>query len=236
MPSTPIYGLPFSEFTQQPGVTLHGGLPPSSPILAEEVEEELARIDSDVAGVSGDVTALETLFLSTGVQTIATIDTGQGTNTTEFVNIPQTFRNLVIDWTGVSDGATEIDSLALRFNGDATDAYVSRLSRNNADGTFQSTDGILDNFVFSVLRGGYVGTNPNRRSGGTVWIPDYSRAGVTKHVHGTSFARGQSGGTNVFNVIAGGTWTGTSAITAVRIWVSGQLWEVDPHITLIGIP
>lgn len=47
MPETPIYGLPFENpVGQQPGVTLHGGSPPSSPILAEAVEAELARIEA----------------------------------------------------------------------------------------------------------------------------------------------------------------------------------------------
>ena len=39
MPYTRIYGLPYEHpQTDQPGITLHGGDPPSSPILAEEVE------------------------------------------------------------------------------------------------------------------------------------------------------------------------------------------------------
>lgn len=232
MPATNIYGLPFEEPSEQPGITLHGGIPPSSEILAEEVEEELARVEGDVAGVAASVTALEAFFLATGAQQIDTIDTGLGTNTTEFTNIPQTFRDLVIFWMGRSDGAGEIDSLAIRFNSDDGNVYTSRLSRNTAAGAYTTSVG-----TFTVLRAGHVGTAPTRSSGGTVWIPGYSRTDSSKMAHGVSLSRGQSFGDNVFTSQAGGTWPGTSGINSVRIWVSGQLWQtVNPHITLIGIP
>lgn len=225
MPSTPTYSYPYPAPTDQPDV------PQDIRDLAEALDTETQRIDGDTADVASDVAALSTLFANTGAQTIATIDTGQGTNTTTFTAIPQTFRDLVIHWTGTSDGATELDSLALRFNDDSGDNYFSRLSRNEAVGTYTSSAG-----TFSVLRAGQVGTRANRRSGGTVWIPDYSTDGRTKTVHGISIGRGQSGGDNIFTTQAGGTWTGTSPITTIRIWVSGALWGVTPHITLVGYP
>lgn len=58
MPQTPIYGLEFEAPSDLPGRTLTGEN--SSPILAEQVETELDRIDGDVAAVQTDVNDLTT--------------------------------------------------------------------------------------------------------------------------------------------------------------------------------
>ena len=49
MPETPIYGLPVEVPADQPGVTLTGGPSGTENILAEAVEDELSRIDSDIS-------------------------------------------------------------------------------------------------------------------------------------------------------------------------------------------
>jgi hypothetical protein len=53
MPATPIYGLPFEHEDDQPGRTLTGE--GGSLVLAEQVEDELERIDNDVAGLQTEV-------------------------------------------------------------------------------------------------------------------------------------------------------------------------------------
>lgn len=229
---TDDYQLPYEDLTDPPGHSLHGGEFGSDPILAIEVDKHLGRIENNANTGIGDLQTqldlLQTQFETTGAQVIDYIDTGTGTNTTEFVNIPQNFKNLVILWNGVSDGAGQIDSLALRFNGDGGNNYISRQNRNTEADAFSSNSG-----TFSVLRTGYVGT---LRSAGVTWISDYSFSGVTKYAHGTGVAFGQGGGGNTFIWGAGGRWTATAAIQSVRIWVSSQLWAGNPRITLMGIP
>lgn len=198
--------------------------------LAEDVQGEIVRIDTDLLDLTGTtIPALEVTASSMVVLDV--IDTGGGGNSTEFVNIPQTYRDLIILWQGASDGTGEIDTLALRFNSDGGDNYHSRLTRNLAAGDFMSTDGASSSYTFSVLRAGYVGT---LRSAGVISIPSYRGSGQ-KYAHGTNIAVGDSAGTNIFAVTAGGRWTGTAAITSVRIWPSGQLWQGNPSLTLIGI-
>lgn len=46
MPQTPIYGLPFENPSDLPGHSVTGGPMGDQPILAEAVEDELARIDA----------------------------------------------------------------------------------------------------------------------------------------------------------------------------------------------
>lgn len=55
MPQTPVYGLPFEAPGDLPGHTLDGGPVGAEPILAEAVEAELSRIDSDVADLQAEV-------------------------------------------------------------------------------------------------------------------------------------------------------------------------------------
>jgi hypothetical protein len=223
------YGLIHEVPGDQPLISLTGGSSGTFPILAEQVNTELGRVDADIASALDDLADVETL--AANVQVLDTIDTGSGTNTTEFASIDQSYRDLMILWRGRSDGSGEIDSLALRFNGDdgATN-YTSRLSRNEAAGTYTSAQG-----AFSVLRAGHVGTHSTSPSAGTIWIPGYTST-IRKLAHGISNATGTSGGDNsAYTTQAGGYWTGTAAITTIRIWVSGQLWVGNPHITLLGI-
>lgn len=232
MPSTNIYGFPYENIGDQPGHTLHGGEFGTEPILAIEVEEELNRVEIErtaaTTQVAADLADLAALFDTTGAQTIDTIDTGNGTNTTEFTGIPQDFRVLAVFWEGVSDGGGEIDALAVRFNSDGGNNYVTVSNRNTAAGAFTSDVG-----TFSVARAGQVGTF---RSGGMFFVPAYNLSGASKMIYGNSSAVGQSLGANVFTAWAGGRWTGTAAVTSIRIWPSGQQWDGDPHLTLIGFP
>lgn len=222
MPEEPLYGLKFEDVNDPPGLSLRA----PGPILAEQVATELQRIDTNVSTLDGDFTALEAV-IGDRARTIATIESGLGTNTTEFTSIPQTFQDLMIIWYGGSDGTGEIDSLALRFNGDGGNNYISRLNRNTAAHAFSSEAG-----TFSVLRAGYVGTD---NGGGVVHIPHYASTIRLKFASGTSISRGDSGGDNMFCAQGGGRWNSSAAISAIRLWPSSQLWSITPHITLLGI-
>lgn len=59
MPTTPVYGFPFEDENDQPGITLTGGEAGTEAILAEEIETEVERIDTDLSDVQGRVTTIE---------------------------------------------------------------------------------------------------------------------------------------------------------------------------------
>jgi hypothetical protein len=62
VPNTPIYALPFEQYPpDQPGITLHGGTSGLNPILAEEVENELVRIDNDISVANDDIAELQSI-------------------------------------------------------------------------------------------------------------------------------------------------------------------------------
>lgn len=231
-PTTEIYGWPYEDIDQAPGSTLNGGLSGADPILARAIEVDVNRIETasitSVAAVAAEIDALDARFTAIGAQRIATIDTGSGTNTTEFLNIPQTFRDLAITWRGQSDGSGEIDALAVRCNGDSGSNYKWVKNRNTAAGAY-----LTENDTTTSVHCGNVGT---LGSAGLITIPAYRAAGFTRFLHGSSISLGQSLAGNIFATQAGGRWNSTSAIFAIRLWPSGQQWEGNPNLTLWGIP
>jgi len=231
IPSTQNYQFPYEALTDPPGETLNGGLTGAHEILAESVDRELNRVETTqgaaIQDVANDLADFQTEYNMDALRTIAIIDTGAGTNTTEFTAIPQTFRDLVLTWKGVSDGAGEIDACVLRFNGDAGANYNWRRNRNTAAAAYLSEEGTT-----TTIHVGYVGT---LNSQGTVYIQNYAGT-TTKMAHGTSFSKGQSGGLNTFFTTSGGIWNSTAAISAIRIFPSGQLWDINPKMTLYGVP
>lgn len=59
MANTPVYGFDFESPDDLPGETLTGGQTGTHPILAEQVETELVRIESDVDDNAADIAALQ---------------------------------------------------------------------------------------------------------------------------------------------------------------------------------
>lgn len=223
MPETPIYGWPYEHpVLDEPGITLHGGALGQGRILAEEIEATVAALAGTVSGQQDALGALNAV----AAQTIAVIDSGAGTNTTEFTNIPQTFAHLLLLWAGTHDGGDSVVSLGLRFNGDGGGtSYVSQriVTRDN---TMALTTG-----EFGIIRAGIVGRFTG--SGGVIYIPHYSATGGQKSAIGDSYGRDLVGGE--YRGWGHGRWQGTAPITAIRIWPSGQLWGSTPHLTLLGI-
>lgn len=198
--------------------------------LAETVEDRAVAVDSTIATLQADLDTLETEFESVGGQVLQVIDTGDGTNTTEFTSIPQTFRDLQVIWRGRSSntGVANLAALSLRFNGDGNNNYDSTTNRNTEVGAF--TSAILTNV--STLRVGHVTTGA--RSGGQFVVPAYS-AGGSKIAVG--FSAGWGDGNNVMYCSqGGGRWTPTSGVTDIRLWPVGETWNGDPHLILIGWP
>src|SRR5690554_6056755 len=111
MPSTPIYGLPYEAESDQPGVSLRA----PGPILAEAVETELERIDTDVADITGEqLPAVEEI-----ASRMVTLDrlVQSNTNLTTFEDIDQGYNDLMLLWRGNHEGSG-IASLAGRGTGD----------------------------------------------------------------------------------------------------------------------
>lgn len=112
MPQTSPYGFEFEIVGQQPGRTLHGGDPPSSPILAEQVNDEIERVDVDVSTVQTNVDNLDA--------EVAWKRIAEGTHTGSAFSIPVPsgeYSQLKLNLRGHLDG---IGTVRLRINDDTS--------------------------------------------------------------------------------------------------------------------
>lgn len=145
MPSTPIYGLPFeSPFTDQTGITLHGGIPPSSDILAEAVEEELNRVENTVvAGIDARLTDVEAAVAAMKWRHIAQGDQSGGTS----FSIPVSAGFTRLRLTMIGDVTASGQPINVRFNGDTSAIYVrGYLQKDSATNWNNGTGGDLIEF------------------------------------------------------------------------------------------
>lgn len=119
MPLTPIYGLPYEHEDDQPLHSLTGGSSGTEPILAEEVEDELSRIDSDIQDVAD---AAEEAGLGW-----VPITEGEGSS----------LSNLDIDLTDSGRfpaGTFHEIEITLNGNQDATETIIARVNNDSTAG------------------------------------------------------------------------------------------------------
>jgi hypothetical protein len=118
MPETPIYSLPFEHSVDdEPGHTLDGGALGTEPILAEAVETELERIDTDLTDA---LTRLDLLEAGTSMVGWVPIKAGNNTGATFDIDLTDGGRFAV--------GAFDLLRLHMRYDLDATGVIGCRIN------------------------------------------------------------------------------------------------------------
>lgn len=140
MPFSPIFALPYENpqpSSDQPGITLHGGVPPTGlpadqQILALRVDDVLAGMTADDVSLDTRVTALETAM---GLTRWRHIDTFTGTNTNDIVvPIPTGYKMLRVNMWGDGNDATARD-VSIQVNGNTGNIHLWGLNITAANGT-----------------------------------------------------------------------------------------------------
>jgi hypothetical protein len=131
MPNTPIYAFPFerppfSGNPDEPGITLHGGSAGGNPILAEEVETEISRIDTDVADLQTRMAAMEA-----GTSMVGWVPVQDGSNTGASFDIDLT------DGGRFAVGEFALVRLHMRHDLDA-DGYVNVRINNDTAAVYRN--------------------------------------------------------------------------------------------------
>lgn len=130
MPLTPVYGLPFEAPGDQPLHSLTGGSSGTEPILAEAVETELARIDSQLITLQSQIASLPQVI----GQGVATDTTNAGIT---IAVPPGQYSQLRLTLWGHTQDMTQV---SMRINGDSTTMYqYGRITRRASDGGVVST-------------------------------------------------------------------------------------------------
>ena len=142
----------------------------------------------------------------------ATVTSG-GTPNITFSSIPTGYTHLELRYTARGTAAQVRTELYLEFNGDTTTSnYKTQVYRT-------SGSSIVREEVANYIYGGSMlsaNANSNFFGSGTITIPDFSssskkKASITNS--GTNNGPSANGGSQIF----GGTWSGTAAITQIKI-------------------
>ena len=159
------------------------------------------------------------------IQTV-TVGSGGSANI-EFTSIPQTYTDLFIQVSGRTNRAFTIDSIKVEFNGSTSGLSQRELYGSGAD---------VGTGTESKFKGGYTtGANATANTFGSssIYIPNYRNSyGKLGTIDGVS----ENNATQAFQVIAASLWTGTAAITSVKLLPDmGTLFSQYSSASLYGI-
>jgi len=141
----------------------------------------------------------------------------------EFVNIPQTYKQLYIIW----NGSTVSGSGLLRFNSETASYYNRGLRGNN--NTVGSSTGDTNGVYLgeTAIASGYM-------AGGVIYIPHYRSNTRKSAVVKGAYIRNST--TDYYNYYGSGHHATTSAITSLTFTTTnGANWKVGSKVELYGI-
>lgn len=175
-------------------------------------------------------------FKANAPQKIAETILGAAAASVTFSSIPATFRHLRLEIAARGDAAAEEVKALLRFNGDTGANYDGQSS------AFLE----VDNQVTSEALAGTsidLGSNiPGANAPAShacalaITVLDYARTQWHKAVHAESFHMLAATTTKLRNVLGGGRWRSTAAITSLTVPVSSGNFVAGSIFTLWGLP
>lgn len=150
------------------------------------------------------------------IQTI-TVGSG-GASSIDFTSIPQTYTDLVVLITGRTNQATTTSNLLLQFNGDTAANYNSVLLWGNGSVPQNDTAFSAAYIYAGPMLSGDVSTS-SMFGNASIYIPNYTGSN-SKPVIGDGVT--EDNATTRYTVFCSGRWSGTSAITSIKIFSGGS--------------
>lgn len=216
MPLTPVYGFSYEAMGDQPGHSLHGGSAGTEPILAEQVENELIRVDQDIEDAGNR-------YLGTGWHDITPLGGQVITGETIFQIPPQEFDMIQINFRGNLDDEGIVN---VRVNNDLTEDLHRRFRYTiNAQGFTNQT--ASDGGVWLIADWG-------SGAGCTAWMRIYNthlnsilafEGGGTRVASGLNPRRitASMGSINANRILSSLRINATNAnINTMRVWIEGH--------------
>jgi hypothetical protein len=144
---------------------------------------------------------------------LATVTVGAGgTSSIDFINIPQTYTDLKIVWSGRSNRASAQDGLKLQLNGTTINYSDKSLTGNGATASSGSNGG-SSVYIYGGIIPSATATS-NTFGNIEYYIPNYT-GNSPKPVSMDSVAENNT--TTAYAILEAGLWSNTSAITNVTI-------------------
>lgn len=152
------------------------------------------------------------------MELIETITLGSSAASIEFTSIPQDGTDLVLVLSGRITQNASYWQMEMQFNGDTGSNYAWRSLYGDGSGSVAST-----NSTTTSIRVGYVQANSasslaNTFNSQQIVIPNYASS-AAKSTSSESVTENNSTSTRAW--LAAGSWTGTSAITSIKLESAG---------------
>lgn len=149
-----------------------------------------------------------------------------------FSSIPDEFRTLVLLCQLRTDRVSEVDIIALRFNGDSGGNYTWQLLRANAAATVAATQRADTELEIGLCEG--ASSTANAFSPSITFIDGYALSSKYKYTVTLSCKYGDvSADADIFTELRSGRWENGNAITSMVIlpitgpnWVSGCIFKL----------
>ena len=138
-----------------------------------------------------------------------------GAASIDFTSIPQTYTDLVLVLSGRTTKTTS-DGALVQINGDTSSANYTYRWLYGDGSAAQSGTGTLAGFLAFRVNGS--STTANTFGNGQMYIPNYTSS-IAKIA--SMDAVDENNATAAFSFINAGSWSGTAAITSIKILNSG---------------
>jgi hypothetical protein len=150
----------------------------------------------------------------------STVGSG-GSSAFDFTSIPSTYTDLLIKVSGRINVAAVDAHIYLTFNNDSSNSYSMRLVRGNgsAASSYSETSETSMNF-YATINGN--STTSNTFSNTEIYIPNYAGS-AAKSV--SLDAVQENNATTAWANLFAGRWSGTSAITSVKLTGSASYMQ-----------
>ncbi len=163
--------------------------------------------------------------MATTYEAIATVTVGSGgAASIEFNSIPQTYTDLVIKSTSRGNGSF----VRAEFNGDTGGNYSARFVRGNGSTSASSTQ----TFIIPDVSNASSWT-ANTFSNSEMYIPNYNVSGIAKST--STDLVSENNATENYMALVASNWTGTDAITSIRIFIGSGTLDEGSIFSLYGI-
>lgn len=170
--------------------------------------------------------------MATTYEAIATVTVGAGgASNIEFTSIPNTFTDIAIKLSARWDQSGGIDYVYLQFNNDtSTSNYKSLFVRGNGSTTASSSATSEGKIRAAVLTS--TSETASTFSNCEIYVPNY---GSSNQKSTSSDWVGENNATATFMGLTAGLWTGTSAITSIKLTPPSNNFVQYSTATLYGI-
>ena len=150
---------------------------------------------------------------NTFVQIGSTVTVSTSVSSIEFTSIPATYTDLIIKYSARTDRSSYNSDIYLQFNGITTATYSFK--RIYGDGTSAVSDG-LTNDAKGGFAGNATGSTATASTFGNseIYIPNYAGSNAKSW---SVDSVGENNATAALSTLQAGYWSGTAAITSIKI-------------------